>query len=62
LNTAKVDVLVWVLVYGGLILLGLGFALAGRDGALAWGIGTGGVVCTLLGALLVWVRSRMKER
>ena len=60
MRSETVDKLVWVLVYGGLLSVCLGlFVMAGSAG-LAWGfIGLGGLT-TALGALLVWVRSRMR--
>ena len=59
LSTGRIELLVWVLIYGGLLLCGLGIALA--RGGQAWGTGIGvvGVVAALAGAVLVWVRSRM---
>jgi membrane protein DedA with SNARE-associated domain len=61
MNTKRIDVWVWVLVYAGLILLGLGLSVQRSDASLGWGIAVVGVVSMLIGAVLVWVRSRMKE-
>ncbi len=61
LPAARVDVWIWVLIYGGLFGVILGLAL-GRDGAaFGWGIVAGGAVAALAGAVLVWVRSRMSD-
>lgn len=62
MSIAKVDVLIWVFLYAGLFVLGLGLAVHGRDAALGWGLGVVGALGAAVGALLVWVRSRMKER
>jgi hypothetical protein len=61
LRVARVDVLVWVLVYGGLLAAGLGIALE-RDGqGFGWGVVGGGAAAALAGAALIWVRSRMSD-
>ena len=58
---ARVEKLVWVLVYGGIILLILGIATQRRDDSLGWALMAVGTVVALLGALLVYVRSLMKD-
>ena len=62
LSTGRVELLVWVLIYGGLLVCGLGIALA--RGGQDWGTGIVviGIVAALAGAVLVWVRSRMSGR
>ena len=61
LSAGRLDVLVWVLIYGGLLLCGLGIALA-RDGQpLGWSVTIGGAVAAFAGTLLIWVRSRMHD-
>jgi membrane protein DedA with SNARE-associated domain len=61
MNSKRIEVWVWVLVYAGMILLGLGVSVQGSDASLGWGIAVVGIVAMLIGAVLVWVRSRMKE-
>ena len=58
---ARVEVWIWVLVYVGLALLGLGLAVQRSDASLGWTMAAIGIVLTLAGAVLVWVRSRMKS-
>ena len=58
---ARLDILIWVLIYGGLLSGGLGIALQRGGQAYGWGVVAGGAVAALLGAALVWVRSRMNE-
>ena len=59
MSTRKVELWVWVLVYGGMVVLGLGLAVQRTDAGTGWVIDCGGGVLIALGALLVWVRSRM---
>ena len=57
-----VERLVWILLYGGLFALSLGIFVL-REGEAFWGwilIGKGAIVATV-GAVLIWVRSRMKD-
>jgi hypothetical protein len=56
---SKVEVWVWVLVYGGMIVLGIGLAVQGTDAATGWVMAGLGATLIAVGALLVWVRSRM---
>jgi hypothetical protein len=57
----KVETWTWVLIYLGLILLGLGLSVWRSDAALGWGLMTVGGVGVVVGSVLVWVRSRMKN-
>ena len=59
MSTRKVETWVWVLVYGGMIVLGIGLAVQPTDPGTGWAIVCAGGVLITLGALLVWVRSRM---
>ena len=58
-RTARLEALIWVLIYGGLLGGSLGFALE-RSGEA---YGRGVVVCSALavagGIVLVWIRSRL---
>jgi hypothetical protein len=62
MSAAGVEKLVWVLIYGGLIVVGLGAAVlrSDRDG-LGWSLVLGGGTAATVGVLLIWVRSRMKD-
>ena len=62
MKPSTLDTLIWVFLYGGLLLVGLGLSVSRSDASLGWSIVTGGVVTAVLGALLVVVRSRMKEK
>jgi hypothetical protein len=60
MSTHRIETLIWVLIYGGLLALCLGWFLSPTRGP--WGelLMTGGAVATLAGAVLIVVRSRMK--
>ena len=58
---ARVEFWAWVLIYAGLGGVGLGLAVARSDGALGWAIGITGGTIAAVGALLVWMRSRMND-
>ena len=60
MSARKVETWVWVLVYGGMIVLGIGLAIQRTDADTGWPIACAGGVLVGLGALLVWVRSRMR--
>ena len=61
LAPGRVEVLVWILVYGGLLVLGLGVALS--RGGLDYGLSVSvvGIVAAVAGVVLVYVRSRMGD-
>ena len=61
MGTAAVDKLIWVLVYGGLLLACLGLFVLGQGPVLGGVLVGTGVLATVAGAVLVWVRSRMKN-
>jgi len=55
------DVLIWVLIYAGLIGIGLGLAIERNDAALGWGVASASGIIAIVGAALVYVRSRVKD-
>ncbi|MGE0332250.1 MAG: hypothetical protein AB7P37_16350 [Ramlibacter sp.] len=58
---ARIEAWVWVLIYGGLLTLVLGLATGRTDTALGWLLGVTGAVVACAGAVLLWVRSRLKQ-
>jgi hypothetical protein len=62
LPAGRVEVLVWILIYGGLLVLGLGVALSRGGLDYGWTVSVVGVVLAIAGVVLVYVRSRMSER
>ena len=49
-----VEKLIWIYVYVGLVLIGLGLSVRRADATIGWAI-------LAVGIVLVWVRSRMKD-
>ena len=65
-RAARLEVLVWVLVYGGLLSAIAGLFVARQDPPGAHWIGSvlmgAGLVAALAGVVLIYVRSRMEDR
>ncbi len=61
MKTSTLDTLIWVLIYGGLLGVGLGLSVQRTDAALGVGVIAVCGVIAAVGFLLIVVRSRMKE-
>jgi hypothetical protein len=61
MKTTTLDKLIWTLIYGGLLGIGLGISVQRLNSPLGWTIATAGGVVAAIGAVLVGVRARMKE-
>jgi uncharacterized membrane protein len=61
MKTSTVDTLIWVLIYGGLLGVGLGLYVQRSEAALGTTVLTIGAVVAALGFALIYVRSRMKD-
>ena len=61
MKPSTLETLIWVLIYGGLLVLSLSFFVSQRSDAVATTLAVAGSVATALGAALVVVRSRMKD-
>ena len=59
MKTSTVEALVWVLVYGGLLLLCLGLFVLRADDLLGWPLVLAGGATAVAGAVLIYIRSRM---
>ena len=57
----RLQTLIWVLIYSGLLALVLGIATARTDGALGWSLAAGGGVAAAVGVALIAVRARLRE-
>lgn len=61
MNIQRVESWVWMLIYGGMGLLGLGLSVQRTNAPLGWGMVALGGAGALIGVVLIWVRSRMKD-
>jgi len=61
MKSSTVDVLIWVYIYGGLIVVGWGISVQRSNGGLGLLLIAGGSVVAAAGFLLIYVRSRMKN-
>jgi sulfite exporter TauE/SafE len=59
---ARMDKLIWIFIFGGMIAIGLGLAVARSDDTLGWLFMVAGAVLVLAGATLIWQRSRSRSR
>ncbi|NRF68709.1 hypothetical protein HLB44_17090 [Aquincola sp. S2] len=57
---ARVELWIWILLYGGLLALVFGLAVERRDFPLGWSIVVGGGIAAATGIFLIFLRSRMK--
>ena len=58
---SRIETWVWVLIYGGLLILVLGLAVGRVEPLLGGVMAFVGAVLAFAGAVLVWVRSRLKQ-
>lgn len=56
----RLQKLIWVLIYGGLLTLVLGIATARTDVSIGWVLMVGGGAAAALGVVLIAVRARLK--
>ncbi len=61
MRTSTLEAWTWVLIYGGLIGVGLGLSMRRYDDGMGWATVGLGALATLLGAVCIWIRSRMKN-
>ena len=58
---ARLDVLIWVLIFAGLFTIVLGIASRPVAPATGWSLIVVGALITAAGVVLIWVRSRAKD-
>ena len=61
MNTQRIEGWVWILVYLGLVLIGIGMSVQRSDEVLGWIVTAIGITIDALGVVLIWVRSRAKD-
>ncbi len=58
---AKLEKWIWILIYGGLFLVILGIATGRTEVGLGWSMAVPGAVIAVVGVVLIYVRSRLKD-
>jgi hypothetical protein len=58
-SVARLQAVIWILIYAGLLILVLGLSAARIDPAVGWSLVLAGGIAAALGFFLIWVRSRM---
>ena len=56
---ARLHKIIWTLIFGGLLTLILGIFVGKTDDAIGWTMVAAGCVMTVIGAVLIYVRSTM---
>ena len=59
-SLARLDALIWTLIYGGLFVLILGIASHDETVVGGWSLSVLGAAAALAGAVLIFVRSRLR--
>ena len=52
---------IWPLIYVGIFLLALGLSVQRGNAELGRGIAATGIAAMVVGIVLIWIRSRLKE-
>ncbi|MEO8154632.1 MAG: hypothetical protein ABI605_16295 [Rhizobacter sp.] len=61
MKASTIDTLIWLLIYGGLLIVGLGLSVQRTNDGLGYGVTAVGGVVAAVGFALIYVRSRMKD-
>jgi len=59
-NLQRLQNLIWILIYGGLLTLVLGVFTERTDDDLGWTLVVAGGIVAAIGAVLIFVRARLK--
>jgi sulfite exporter TauE/SafE len=62
MSTSSTEKFIWPLIFVGLFIGGLGFTVARSDDTLGWVLNLVGSVLMLVGALMLWARSRARSK
>ena len=57
----RLETLIWVLIYGGLLTLVIGVFMSRSEDGAGSGMMVVGAILALIGASLIYVRSRLRE-
>ena len=58
---ARLEGVIWILIYGGLLALVLGLFVGPAEGDTGWCLVVGGGLTAVAGGGLIYVRSRIKD-
>ena len=58
---ARLDTLMWGLIFGGLFVLSLGIASHDEAAVAGWSLGIVGALAAAAGVILIFVRARLTE-
>lgn len=56
---ARLEKWIWLLIYGGLLVLALGIATGRTDETLGWLLAVPGAIAAATGVVLIYVRSKL---
>jgi hypothetical protein len=62
MSTSSTEKFIWPLIFAGLFIGGLGFTVARSDDTLGWVFNLVGSVLMLVGAVMLWMRSRARSK
>lgn len=57
---ARLQALIWILIYGGLLTLVLGLSVQRTNDPIGWSMVVVGALVAALGVVLIYVRSKLK--
>lgn len=57
----RMEAIIWVLIYGGLIAIVFGLVIRGTSVGASWSLGIAGAAVIAVGVVMIWMRSRMKS-
>ena len=57
---ARIEKLVWTLIFVGLLLVAIGYVTARAEPATGWTLMVAGAIAAAAGVVLIWVRSRLQ--
>ena len=60
-TAARLETWIWILIYGGLAVLSVGFALQQQGRPYGAAVMLAGALAAAVGVVLIWVRSRIGD-
>lgn len=59
---ATLEKWIWILIYGGLLVMILGIATGRENEALGWAMAVPGALAAAVGVVLIYVRARLSNK